>query len=74
MQVLTTYGRYALQLGQTSSIYIEKYKGIWLSMTILTKALTGNYVNFGVFDLYGDPALKACFCANASKPPSKAFA
>ena len=58
MQILTIYGQYALQVGQTSNPYTEKYKGIWLSLTILTRALAGNYVNFGVFDLYGDPALK----------------
>ncbi len=27
-------------------------------MVILTRALVGYYVNFGVFELYGDPALK----------------
>jgi exportin-7 len=37
--------------------YSDKYKGVWLCMQILTRALTGNYVNFGVFALYGDPAL-----------------
>ncbi|DBA92724.1 hypothetical protein WJX77_011928 [Trebouxia sp. C0004] len=57
-KILTIYGRYVLQVGQISNPYTEKYKGIWLSLTILTKALAGNYVNFGVFDLYGDPALK----------------
>jgi len=36
----------------------QKYKGIWNCLTILTRALGGNYVNFGVFELYGDPALK----------------
>lgn len=58
MQVLTKYGQHVLRMGQTSNPYAEKYKGIWLSLTILTRALAGNYVNFGVFDLYGDPALK----------------
>lgn len=61
LQILTIYGRYVLQIGQTSNPYTEKYKGIWLSLTILTKALAGNYVNFGVFDLYGDPALKVWY-------------
>lgn len=36
----------------------QKYKGIWICLSILTRALGGNYVNFGVFELYGDPALK----------------
>jgi hypothetical protein len=29
-------------------------------MTLLTRALSGNYVNFGVFALYGDRALSDC--------------
>ncbi|KAL3148536.1 hypothetical protein ABBQ38_013973 [Trebouxia sp. C0009 RCD-2024] len=57
-KVLTRYGQHILRIGQTSNPYSEKYKGIWLSLTVLTRALAGNYVNFGVFDLYGDPALK----------------
>ncbi|KAG0447142.1 hypothetical protein HPP92_028453 [Vanilla planifolia] len=40
-----------------SDIYGNKYKGIWISLTILSRALSGNYVNFGVFELYGDRAL-----------------
>ena len=38
-------------------IYRQKYKGIWICLTILENSLTGNFVNFGVFSLYGDPAL-----------------
>ncbi|MFS7905420.1 hypothetical protein Hanom_Chr01g00047461 [Helianthus anomalus] len=34
-----------------------KYKGIWIALTVLSRALAGNYVNFGVFELYGDRAL-----------------
>jgi exportin-7 len=34
-----------------------KYKGIQLCLNILTQCLSGNYINFGVFDLYKDPAL-----------------
>lgn len=41
-----------------SSSFLQKYKGIWNCLAILTRALGGNYVNFGVFELYGDPALK----------------
>uniref|UniRef100_A0A0E0MUM9 Importin N-terminal domain-containing protein n=1 Tax=Oryza rufipogon TaxID=4529 RepID=A0A0E0MUM9_ORYRU len=36
---------------------ILKYKGIWISLAVLSRALCGNYVNFGVFELYGDRAL-----------------
>ena len=39
---------------------LQRYKGIWNCLAILTRALGGNYVNFGVFELYGDPALKVC--------------
>ena len=38
--------------------YAERFKGIWLATCALTRALSGNYVNFGVFELYGDAALK----------------
>jgi exportin-7 len=40
------------------NIYLEKYKGIRLMLNVLTNALSGNYVNFGVFKLYNDPALQ----------------
>jgi exportin-7 len=33
------------------------YKGMALCLVILQRALCGNYVNFGVFALYGDMAL-----------------
>ncbi len=41
------------------SIYLEKYKGIRLMLNTLANALSGNYVNFGVFSLYGDKALQS---------------
>ena len=53
-----TYGKRVLLLPASSDPYTQKYKGIWLCLAILTRALSGNYVNFGVFDLYGDRALK----------------
>jgi hypothetical protein len=36
---------------------IFRYKGIASCLNILTRCLVGNYVNFGVFALYGDTAL-----------------
>ncbi|KAL4457497.1 hypothetical protein ABPG75_012362 [Micractinium tetrahymenae] len=57
-KVIVTYGTRVLQLGPTADPYGQKYKGIWICLSILTRALGGNYVNFGVFELYGDPALK----------------
>jgi exportin-7 len=51
------YGAHALKLGAVSDVYGMKCKGIWICLTILMHALAGNYVNFGVFELYGDRAL-----------------
>lgn len=47
--------RHALVPTTAADIYTQRYKGIWICLTILTRALVGNYVNFGVFGLYGDP-------------------
>ena len=40
-----------------SDPYAYKYKGIAAAHTALQRSLTGNYVNFGVFDLYRDGVL-----------------
>ena len=37
--------------------YKKKYKGYALTLDVLVSALSGNYVCFGVFKLYEDPAL-----------------
>mmetsp|Transcript_8801 Transcript_8801/g.18815 ORF Transcript_8801/g.18815 Transcript_8801/m.18815 type:complete len:1064 (-) Transcript_8801:979-4170(-) len=59
-KVLTTYGSRVLSTPSTGqgSAYDTKYKGIWVCLLMLARAMSGNYVNFGVFELYGDPALK----------------
>ena len=51
------YGRHVLALGTPQNAYAQKYKGIGICLTMLMRALAGNYVNFGVFRLYSDPAL-----------------
>ncbi|XP_027114232.1 exportin-7 isoform X1 [Coffea eugenioides] len=56
-KLLVAYGSRVLSLPNPADIYAFKYKGIWISLTILARALAGNYVNFGVFELYGDRAL-----------------
>jgi exportin-7 len=38
-------------------IYKKRYKGLSLSLNVLNSALGGNYVCFGVFELYNDRAL-----------------
>ena len=36
---------------------LQRYKGISISFDMLKAALAGNYINFGVMQLYGDDAL-----------------
>lgn len=57
-KVLVTYGSRVLALPPGPDPYGRRFKGAWLCLAILTRALGGNYVNFGVFELYGDPAFK----------------
>mmetsp|Transcript_23338 Transcript_23338/g.78457 ORF Transcript_23338/g.78457 Transcript_23338/m.78457 type:complete len:1080 (-) Transcript_23338:139-3378(-) len=40
-----------------ADIYESRYKAIGIALLTLQRALSGNYVNFGVFALYGDNAL-----------------
>ncbi|MQL98443.1 hypothetical protein Taro_031154, partial [Colocasia esculenta] len=56
-KILVAYGTRILSLPIAADIYNSRYKGMWVSLTILSRALSGNYVNFGVFELYGDRAL-----------------
>lgn len=37
--------------------YTYKLKGIYLTFKLMVQALSGNYVNFAIFELYGDPCL-----------------
>lgn len=57
-KVLVTFGSWVLAAPPGNDPYAQRYKGIWVCMLILSRALSGNYVNFGVFELYGDPAFK----------------
>ncbi|KAF8061166.1 XPO7 [Scenedesmus sp. PABB004] len=57
-KVLVAYGNHALSLGAVGDAYNDKYKGIWVCLQALARAMSGSYVNFGVFELYGDAALK----------------
>jgi exportin-7 len=56
-KVLVTYGNAILATSVVSDAYMEKYKGIGICLAVLKNALSGSYVNFGVFALYGDTAL-----------------
>ena len=60
--IVVAYGRRIIEhrTPPGADMYACKYKGISTCMLILTRALSGNYVNFGVFALYGDRALADC--------------
>ncbi|KAF9986603.1 Exportin 7 [Mortierella antarctica] len=57
--ILYTYGQNLLSrpLSNSNARWSEKYKGIMLYFSVLSASLSGKYVNFGVFKLYGDKAL-----------------
>lgn len=57
-QIICSYGSQIIHVPVERDVYLEKYKGIRLMLNTLTAALSGNYVNFGVFALYGDKALE----------------
>lgn len=69
-KIIVTYGRYsfltweraggpgAVMRNSSFDAYRTMYKGIWVCMLMLSRALAGNYVNFGIFALYNDPTFK----------------
>ena len=59
-KLMVTYGRATLAAPapKEHEAYARRYKGIWMALATLMRSLSGNYVNFGVFELYGDTALK----------------
>ncbi|KAM7259237.1 hypothetical protein ACFE04_014978 [Oxalis oulophora] len=56
-KLMVAYGSSILSRPNSADKYTFKYKGIWISLEILSRALSGEYVIFGVFELYGDRAL-----------------
>ncbi|KAJ2804191.1 hypothetical protein H4R20_002606 [Coemansia guatemalensis] len=42
-------------------VYKDRYKGVAVCFTILTRLLAGKYVAIGVMPLYGDPALERAY-------------
>jgi len=58
--IIVAYGTRILHhpIQNPNKIYNERYKGMSLALLALTVALSGNYVNFGVFALYDDKALE----------------
>ncbi|KAK3039445.1 hypothetical protein RJ639_029244 [Escallonia herrerae] len=56
-KLVVSYGSRILSLPNHADMYSSKYKGTWIVLTIISRALAGNYVNFGVFEIYGDRAL-----------------
>ncbi|KAI8330307.1 armadillo-type protein [Chlamydoabsidia padenii] len=62
-QLVYIYGRYILEktVILNDRKYQEKYKGISICFQILTRCLSGKYVNFGVLWLYQDPSIGQAF-------------
>lgn len=62
-EVVCAYGSRLLQSPPPQSndpdVYKKRYKGLGLALNILNSSLGGNYVCFGVFDLYNDRALES---------------
>ncbi|KAJ3102465.1 Exportin 7 [Phlyctochytrium planicorne] len=57
-KVIVIYGRLALNRScEENRKWRDKYKGFMILFNIFKNALNGKYVNFGVFELYNDPAL-----------------
>lgn len=59
-KLLCNYGTKILMLTDIpkDQIYPMKLKGTSVCFSIMKLALSGSYVNFGVFQLYGDTALE----------------
>ncbi|CAI5723453.1 hypothetical protein KXD40_000640 [Peronospora effusa] len=56
--VIVAYGRRIQPVPAGKNPYGDKYKGVAICLGILYRALGGNYVNFGVFQLYNDKSLE----------------
>jgi len=58
--VICVFGRRLLNtpLPSNEDMYKRRYKALTLTLNVLNSALGGNYVCFGVFSLYNDPALE----------------
>lgn len=58
-KALCNYGRQILTITEISpnQAYPMKLKGVAICFNMLKATLCGNYINFGVFQLYGDRAL-----------------
>mmetsp|Transcript_21423 Transcript_21423/g.46535 ORF Transcript_21423/g.46535 Transcript_21423/m.46535 type:complete len:1110 (-) Transcript_21423:197-3526(-) len=57
--VVCAFGRRILATAapESGDMYKMRYKGMSIALSVLNSALGGNYVCFGVFALYNDPAL-----------------
>lgn len=55
--ILCAYGKRIATVTVKKDAYEERYKGVHVAITSLSRVLTGNYCNFGVFKLYNDNSL-----------------
>jgi len=56
-KLLCAFGASIAKIVPVKDPYEEKYRLVMISMEILARALSGDYCNFGVFQLYNDRAL-----------------
>uniref|UniRef100_A0A6T6CE73 Importin N-terminal domain-containing protein n=1 Tax=Compsopogon caeruleus TaxID=31354 RepID=A0A6T6CE73_9RHOD len=84
-KILVSYGTRVLAViqqaessGTKLDMYSSLYKGAGVSLSVFSRSLGGNYVNFGVFGLYGDPAFSdavaICFRLALAIPLSELMA
>jgi len=79
-RVAVVYGSRLLvqPLLPNQELYRDRYRGVVLILEMLSHALGGEYVNFGVFGLYGDPcladALDIAFRLSLGIPPQEILA
>eukprot|EP00918_Siedleckia_nematoides_P053152 GHVU01116057.1.p1 GENE.GHVU01116057.1~~GHVU01116057.1.p1 ORF type:complete len:731 (+),score=192.30 GHVU01116057.1:25-2193(+) len=57
-QLLLRYGPRLLERSDFKNVYKEKYKPISLSLAMFFHLISGDYVNFGVFELYCDSSFR----------------
>jgi exportin-7 len=68
--MLSAYGSKLLALtppSDPSDLYPAKYKGMAVCYTVLRHALAGDYINFGVFELYS--VLFFCVVCDCARRP-----
>jgi len=56
-QVVVAYGRRVIHFPKEGNQYRLRLKGMWISFVVVSRALSGHYANFSVFQLFGQSTL-----------------